>query len=99
MVPSTKTDRTNQPIKESDILNIFKNSVFNKHLGKTTDGTDKLAKQDGKSIKYSGKKKDRSTTDEADFYGPCGFTTQLLLLYYVLLYQDTVVNNMKLIGM
>lgn len=26
------------------------------------------------------------------------FTSQVLLLYYLLLYQDTVYNNMKVIG-
>jgi len=28
-----------------------------------------------------------------------GFTTQLLLVYYVLLYEDTLLNNMTSIGM
>ena len=64
IVPTAKTDRTNEPISEQEILAVFRHSMLT-----TGRGSEEAMEVEG----------ERSS-----------LTTQLLLLYYVLLYQDTL---------
>ena len=64
IVPTAKTDRTNEPISEQEILAVFRHSMLT-----TGRGSEEPMEVEG----------ERSS-----------LTTQLLLLYYVLLYQDTL---------
>lgn len=83
IVPSARTDRTNDPITEEEILSVFKDSIILCYSRKD-------ASKDVEPMDTSGEK---STDCRSDF------TSQILLLYYVLLYHDTLQNNMKSIGM
>lgn len=79
IVPSARTDRTNDPITEEEILSVFKDSIILCYSRKD-------ASKDVEPMDTSGEK---STDCRSDF------TSQILLLYYVLLYHDTLQNNMK----
>ena len=65
IVPSAKTDRTNEPITEKEIR-----AVFEEEEPMEAEGKGQRSK----------------------------FTAQILMMYYTLLYQDTLLNNMKQIG-
>ena len=67
IMPSMKTDRSNEPITEKEIMSVFSHSVFSPH--------------------------NAMETEEG-----CSLTSQLLMLYYVLLYQDSVLSSMKSIS-
>lgn len=82
ILPSGKADRTNDPITEEEILRIFKGSFVGAR-----------GRDDGSS-----KEKNQSEDETMDFTEECSsstFTTQILFLYYLLMYHDTLLNNMK----
>ena len=83
ILPSTKTDRTNEPITEAEILTVFKDSVFIRHRSR--------------SRSISRKKDEAMDVDQVEQVEG-QFTAQVLLLYYILLYKDTALSNMKSIG-
>ncbi|XP_067132285.1 integrator complex subunit 2 isoform X1 [Centruroides vittatus] len=83
LIPSSKGthDTTNEPITEEEILSVFKNSVFIPH-----DVSSKIGNQiDSEAMDVDKEEK------------PASLTSQLLLLYYLLLYEDTRLSNMKMI--
>ena len=106
ILPSTKTDRTNEPIKNEEILAVFKESSLTKHqikdtvkssTGKSPDrGKEKHSSRKGKDSK---KKKagdsSKSLQSESEH---AGMASKLLLMYYVLLYQETYISNIKILG-
>ncbi|CAH1791964.1 unnamed protein product [Owenia fusiformis] len=82
--PSNKSDHTNSPITQKEIMTVFQDSVLVKHSKLTGDHF----------------RKSRSfSVDEWPQVGEYGsqFTTQILLLFYLLQYEDTRINNMKTI--
>ncbi len=101
ILPSTKTDRTNEPIKDEEILAVFKEteSVKATTLGKYQEKTGKGGKNSGRKGKDPSPKKKKvelpkSLQSESEH---AGMPSKLLLLYYVLLYQETYVTNIKVI--
>ena len=117
ILPSTKTDRTNEPIRDEEILAVFKDSTFLKNPGKITSTADTQTKHSGKSpprAKDSGKgekhggKDSKSKKRKAGLGDSssklqiesehAGMASKLLLMYYVLAYQDTYMTNIKNIG-
>ena len=115
ILPSTKTDRTNEPIKDEEILAVFKESTFVKHHIKETGSASKSAtgkspdrgKDSSKGEKRSSKKgKDGSKKKKAGDSSKslqsesehAGMASKLLLMYYVLLYQETYISNIKILG-
>ena len=115
ILPSTKTDRTNEPIKDEEILAVFKESTFVKHPIKETGSASKSAtgkspdrgKDSSKGEKHSSKKgKDGSKKKKAGDSSKslqsesehAGMASKLLLMYYVLLYQETYISNIKILG-
>ncbi|KAK2149074.1 hypothetical protein LSH36_469g02035 [Paralvinella palmiformis] len=79
IMPSSKTDRMNEPISEEEILSVFKHSVLTQHLGGNSSSG---------GVVYM-------ETDCEPEEPRSNLTAQLLLLYYILLYQDTLLTNMK----
>ena len=74
----------NEPITEEQVLSVFKHSVLTKHLGGGgSHGDDSVVSME---------------VDSSDKGERSKFTAQYLMLYYVLLYQDILLNNMKSIG-
>lgn len=84
IVPSTKGqhDATNEPIADEEIMAVFRHSVF-------------LAQSESPSSsgRSSPTSRDNVDVSEKSF----SMTTQLLLLYYLLLYEDTRLAHMKAI--
>lgn len=80
IVPSAKTDRTNEPITEQEITTVFADSSS---TGAELSGSEPMDVGDAEG-------KDQSSRTL--------MTSQLLIVYYVLLYQDTLLSNMKTIG-
>jgi len=72
----------NEPISEEEILSVFKHSVLTQHLGGNSSSG---------GVVYM-------ETDCEPEEPRSNLTAQLLLLYYILLYQDTLLTNMKNIG-
>lgn len=113
ILPSTKTDRTNEPIRNEEILAVFKEGSFTKHskeqgttpkrsTGKSPERSakDSSKTEKAKKGKDSSKKKksgeaSRTLLSESEH---AGMASKLLLMYYVLLYQETYIANIKIIG-
>ena len=106
--------RTNEPIRNEEIMAVFKESSFTKHHNKESTSKDvpgkfpersgkdssKGEKQSSKKGKDSGKKKktgDSSKTLQSESEH-AGMASKLLLMYYVLLYQETYIANIKILG-
>lgn len=90
LVPSSKAshDTTNEPISEDEILEVFRNSI----LVETSNSGHASPSLKGKFS--SG----RNTPIEMEIdESPASLSSQLLLLYYLLLYEDTRLTNMKVI--
>lgn len=91
IAPAAKgpSEHTNKPLSEDDILRVFKNSCVGAHL-------------DMKRKIYSFEFEARTPpeplmgTDESAIAKP-NITAQLLLLYYLLLYEDVRLSNMAAI--
>ena len=75
-----KTDRTNEPITEREILSLFRNTTLSRRVrGFSADGQEEME------------------TEESDSESS-NFTAQILMVYYVLQFQDVLLNNQKNTG-
>ncbi|XP_046325730.2 integrator complex subunit 2-like isoform X2 [Haliotis rufescens] len=72
IVKGAKTEHTNEPLTEQEILAVYRDSVTHKQSAKQRQQSPSDIRQDNLS-------------------------PQLLVLYYVLLYEDTLMNHMKTI--
>lgn len=84
IAPNVKAsaEHTHKPLSEVEILKVFKSSVVGAHL----DTTKKIY-----TFEYEAKTPE--DTDEP-IIGTTSVTSQLLLLYYLLLYEDVRLSNM-----
>ena len=116
ILPSTKTDRTNEPIRNEEIFAVFKESSFTKHHSKESGAASKVTagkspersgKDSSKGEKHSSKRgKDSSKKKRAGDSSKtlqsesehAGMASKLLLMYYILLYQETYIANIKILG-
>lgn len=85
IVPNIKgpLEHTNKPLSKEDILRVFKNSV----IGNNLDAKKKIQDLDLKS----------PTLENIPISDTSNMTAQLLLLYYLLLYEDTRLSNMGIL--
>lgn len=81
-------EHTHKPISEEDILRVFKNSCIGAHL----DTKNKKFVMD-----YDVKSPPESVATDDQVGGKTNITSQLLLLYYLLLYEDVRLSNMATI--
>jgi len=72
IVPATRTDCTNEPISQDELLVIFQDPFNSRSTGGASSRI-----EDGKNP---------------------SFTTHILLVYYLLLYEDMLLNNMASIS-
>ncbi|XP_022248205.1 LOW QUALITY PROTEIN: integrator complex subunit 2-like [Limulus polyphemus] len=88
IIPSSKSaqDTTNEPITEDEIMAVFKNSIFVPRASK--NNSSRPSSRSGRSTPIA-----METNEET----PSSLTSQMLLLYYLLLYKDTRLANMKAI--
>jgi integrator complex subunit 2 len=72
ITPATRTDCTNEPICEDELLGVFQDPFRSKATGTVDSQTENGSKS--------------------------SFTTQILLVYYLLLYEDMLLSNMQSIS-
>lgn len=94
IVPTAKgpVEHTHKPLSEQEILRVFQNSVVGEHLD-TKKKVFSFPEIDGSLVALmSNTNIDVSVEDEV--ISTSNITSQLLLLYYLLLYEDTRLSNM-----
>lgn len=86
IVPTAKAqvEHTHKPLSKEDIMRVFRNSVIGSHLNT-------VKKIDDFDIKSP---PSENVAVDDDFQHTSNTTAQLLLLYYLLLYEDVRLSNM-----
>lgn len=86
ILPTAKSpvEHTHKPLSKDDIMRVFKNSVIGSHLNADR-------KIDDFGIRSP---PTENIAMDDDFNGTSNITAQLLLLYYLLLYEDVRLSNM-----
>lgn len=99
IVPTARgpVEHTHQPLTQEDILRVFRDSVISNSLSKAKKIDEFDTKTDIKTENSVGtsKKGDESDGNSLDnFKCTSNVTSQLLILYYLLLYEDVRLSNM-----
>lgn len=95
--PITKVEHTPRPLTEVEILRVFRNSVVGNHL----DIAKRIYTFDYDDVKtplllpVNTTTVNTNTDHPIDDAANAGVTSQLLLLYYLLLYEDVRLSNMS----
>lgn len=90
--PKNQTEVVHQSnLAMEDIMKVFRNSAIGDHLG--NNGDKHVKKTDDKKVKLRGKRTANVNGDDKP-QELSTLTSQLLLLYYLLLYEDVRLSNM-----
>lgn len=96
IIPPTKMSNvnTNEPITEEELLAIFKHKIYSVDENVDNDDNDKDDDDDDDDQES---KCDTKMEIDSEINPSCMLTTQIILLYYILFYEDVRLNEMKFI--